>query len=125
VQADVVVPAPDSGVPAGLGFAQESQIPYEMGLVRSHYIGRTFIEPAEEIRHFGVKLKLSPAQAVLQGKRVVVVDDSIVRGTTSRKIIKMLREAGAAEVHFRVASPPTTHPCFYGIDTPERSQLIA
>jgi amidophosphoribosyltransferase len=125
VEADVVVPVPDSGVPAALGFAQESGIPYEMGLVRSHYVGRTFIEPAQEIRHFGVKLKLSPVEAVLKGKRVVVVDDSIVRGTTSRKIIKMLREAGAAEVHFRVASPPTTHPCFYGIDTPERSQLIA
>jgi amidophosphoribosyltransferase len=125
VEADVVVPVPDSGVPAALGFAQESGIPYEVGLVRSHYIGRTFIEPSSQIRHFGVKLKLSPVQSVLEGKRVIVVDDSIVRGTTSRKIIKMLRDAGAREVHFRVASPQTTHPCFYGIDTPERSQLIA
>ncbi len=124
-EADVVVPVPDSGVPAALGFAQESGIPYELGLVRSHYVGRTFIEPSSQIRHFGVKLKLSPVRSVLEGKRVIVVDDSIVRGTTSRKIIKMVREAGASEVHFRVASPKTTHPCFYGIDTPERSQLIA
>ncbi len=125
VEADVIVPVPDSGVPAALGFAQESGIPFELGLVRSHYVGRTFIEPSSQIRHFGVKLKLSPVESVLKGKRVVVVDDSIVRGTTSRKIIKMLREAGAKEVHFRVASPQTTHPCFYGLDTPERSQLIA
>jgi amidophosphoribosyltransferase len=125
VEADVVVPVPDSGVPAALGFAQESGIPFELGLVRSHYVGRTFIEPSSQIRHFGVKLKLSPVKSVLEGKRVVVVDDSIVRGTTSRKIIKMLRDSGAKEVHFRVASPQTTHPCFYGIDTPERSQLIA
>jgi amidophosphoribosyltransferase len=124
VEADVVVPVPDSGVPAALGFAQASGIPYELGLVRSHYIGRTFIEPSSQIRHFGVKLKLSPVKSVLEGKRVVVVDDSIVRGTTSRKIIEMLREVGVKEVHFRVASPQTTHPCFYGIDTPERSQLI-
>ncbi len=123
--ADVVVPVPDSGVPAALGFAQESGIPYEMGLVRSHYVGRTFIEPSSSIRHFGVKLKLAPVASVLEGKRVVVVDDSIVRGTTSRKIIKMLRDAGAAEVHFRVASPRTTNPCFYGIDTPDKDQLIA
>lgn len=125
LEADVVVPVPDSGVPAALGYAKESGIPYEMGLVRSHYIGRTFIEPTSSIRHFGVKLKLAPVVNVLKGKRVVVVDDSIVRGTTSRKIIKMLREAGAKEIHFRVASPQTTHPCFYGIDTPERSELIA
>jgi amidophosphoribosyltransferase len=125
VEADVVVPVPDSGVPAALGYANESGIPYEMGLVRSRYIGRTFIEPTSSIRHFGVKLKLAPSVNVLRGKRVVVVDDSIVRGTTSRKIIKMLREAGAAEIHFRVASPQTTHPCFYGIDTPERGELIA
>lgn len=125
VEADVVVPVPDSGVPAAMGYAAESGIPYEIGLVRSHYVGRTFIEPSSQIRHFGVKLKLSPVESVLRGKRVVVVDDSIVRGTTSRKIIKMLRDAGAAEVHFRVASPQTTNPCFYGIDTPERSQLIA
>jgi amidophosphoribosyltransferase len=125
VEADVVVPVPDSGVPAAMGYAAESGIPYEIGLVRSHYVGRTFIEPSSQIRHFGVKLKLSPVQSVLKDKRVIVVDDSIVRGTTSRKIIKMLREAGAKEVHFRVASPQTTNPCFYGIDTPERSQLIA
>lgn len=123
--ADVVVPVPDSGVPAALGFAASSGVPFELGLVRSHYVGRTFIEPSSSIRHFGVKLKLSPVASVLAGKRVVIVDDSIVRGTTCRKIIKMVREAGAAEVHFRVASPPTTHPCFYGIDTPERAQLIA
>lgn len=125
IDADVVIAVPDSGVPAALGFAAESGIPYEVGLVRSHYMGRTFIEPSDSIRHFGVKLKLSPVNSVLQGKRVVVVDDSIVRGTTCRKIVKMVREAGAKEVHFRVASPPTTHPCFYGIDTPERSKLIA
>lgn len=125
VEADLVIPVPDSGVPSALGFSQRSGIPFEMGLVRSHYVGRTFIEPTSSIRHFGVKRKLSPVASLLKGKRVVVVDDSIVRGTTCRKIIKMIREAGAAEIHFRVASPPTTHPCFYGIDTPERSQLIA
>ena len=125
VDADVVVPVPDSGIPAALGYAQRSGIPFELGLVRSHYVGRTFIEPTSSIRHFGVKLKLSPVRSVIEGKRVVVVDDSIVRGTTSRKIIKMLREAGAAEVHVRVASPPTTGPCFYGIDTPSRGELIA
>ncbi len=125
VGADVVVPVPDSGVPAAVGYAQAADVPFEMGLVRSHYVGRTFIEPSSQIRHFGVKLKLSPVASILKGKRVVVVDDSIVRGTTSRKIIKMIREAGAAEVHFRVASPPTVGPCFYGIDTPSRSELIA
>ena len=125
VEADVVVPVPDSGVPAALGYSQQSGIPYEMGLVRSHYVGRTFIEPTSSIRHFGVKLKLAPVSSVLEGKRVIVVDDSIVRGTTSRKIIKLLREAGATEIHFRVASPRTTNPCFYGIDTPERNELIA
>lgn len=125
VDADVVIAVPDSGVPAALGYAEESGIPYEIGLVRSHYVGRTFIEPSSSIRHFGVKLKLAPMIPVLRDKRVVVVDDSIVRGTTCRKIIKMVREAGAREVHFRVASPPTTHPCFYGIDTPVRNQLIA
>jgi len=125
VEADVVIPVPDSGVPAAIGFANASGLPFEMGLVRSHYVGRTFIEPSHSIRHFGVKLKLSPVRSILEGKRVVVVDDSIVRGTTSRKIIKMIREAGAAEVHFRVASPPTVSPCFYGIDTPSRSELIA
>lgn len=125
VEADVVVPVPDSGVPATIGFSEESGVPYEMGLVRSHYVGRTFIEPQQSIRHFGVKLKLSPVPEVFRGKRVVVVDDSIVRGTTSRKIVKMMRDAGAKEVHFRIASPPTRWPCYYGIDTPTRSELIA
>src|SRR6185436_20601277 len=104
-----------------IGYARESGIPYDQGLMRSHYMGRTFIEPSEHIRHFGVKLKLSPVREVLNGKRVVVVDDSIVRGTTSRKIVEMIRGAGASEVHMRIASPPTTHSCFYGVDTPERS----
>ena len=124
-QADVVVPVPDSGVPAALGYAQESGIPLEMGLIRSHYVGRTFIEPQESIRHFGVRLKLSPVRSVVDGKRVVVIDDSLVRGTTSRKIVTMLRSAGAREVHLRISAPPTTHPCFYGIDTPTREELIA
>ncbi len=125
VEADVVVPVPDSGTPAAIGFARASGIPYDMGLLRSHYVGRTFIEPQQSIRHFGVKLKLNAVKEVLAGKRVVVVDDSIVRGTTSRKIVKMLRNAGAKEVHLRISAPPTTHPCFYGIDTPTRSELIA
>lgn len=125
VEADVVVPVPDSGVPAAIGYAQQSGVPFELGLVRSHYIGRTFIEPTSSIRNFGVKLKLSPVRSVIKGKRVVVVDDSIVRGTTCRKIIRMLREAGAREIHFRVASPPTVAPCFYGIDTPNHKELIA
>jgi amidophosphoribosyltransferase len=123
--ADVVVPVPDSGVPAALGYAEQSGIPYDMGLIRSHYVGRTFIEPSQSIRHFGVKLKLNPVQHVVKGKRVVVVDDSIVRGTTSRKIVKMLRDAGAKEVHVRVSAPPTRWPCYYGIDTPVRKELIA
>jgi amidophosphoribosyltransferase len=122
---DVVVPVPDSGVPSAIGFARASGIPFEMGLIRSHYVGRTFIEPQESIRHFGVRLKLSPVRAVVDGKRVVVVDDSLVRGTTSRKIVKMLRAAGALEVHLRISAPPTTHPCFYGIDTPTRAELVA
>jgi amidophosphoribosyltransferase len=125
IEADVVVPVPDSGVPAALGFAEEAGLPFELGLVRSHYVGRTFIEPQSSIRHFGVRLKLSPNRALIQGKRVVVIDDSIVRGTTSRKIVKMLRDAGAREVHMRISSPPTRWPCFYGIDTPSRSELIA
>jgi len=125
VAGDVVVPVPDSGVPAAIGFARESGIPFGMGLVRSHYIGRTFIEPQDKIRHFGVRLKLSAVRDVLNKKRVVVVDDSIVRGTTARKIVKMIRAAGAREVHLRVSSPPTTHSCFYGIDTPSRDELIA
>jgi amidophosphoribosyltransferase len=125
VAADVVIPVPDSGVPSALGYAEEAKLPFELGLVRSHYIGRTFIEPQSSIRHFGVRLKLSPNRALIQGKRVVVIDDSIVRGTTSRKIVKMLRDAGAREVHLRISSPPTRWPCFYGIDTPSRSELIA
>ena len=125
VEADVVIPVPDSGVPAAIGYAQHSGAPFELGLVRSHYIGRTFIEPSSSIRNFGVKLKLSPVRSVIEGKRVVVVDDSIVRGTTCRKIIRMLREAGAREIHLRVASPPTLSPCFYGIDTPRHQELIA
>src|SRR5262245_49067118 len=125
VEADLVIPVPDSGTAAAIGYARESGIPYDQGLIRSHYVGRTFIEPQKSIRHFGVKLKLNAIKEVLSGKRVVVVDDSIVRGTTSRKIVKMLRNAGAREVHVRISSPPTTHPCFYGIDTPTRSELIA
>jgi amidophosphoribosyltransferase len=125
VEADVVIPVPDSGIVAALGYAEESGIPFEMGLIRNHYVGRTFIEPEQSIRHFGVKLKLNAVRGVLEGKRVVVVDDSIVRGTTSRKIIKMLREVGASEVHMRVSSPPTIHSCFFGIDTPSEDQLIA
>jgi amidophosphoribosyltransferase len=125
VPADVVIPVPDSGVPATIGYAEEAKIPFELGLVRSHYVGRTFIEPQQSIRHFGVRLKLNPIGAALKGKRVVVVDDSLVRGTTSRKIVKMLRDAGAREVHMRISSPPTKWPCYYGIDTPNRSELIA
>ncbi|MDI3289086.1 amidophosphoribosyltransferase [Polyangium sp. 15x6] len=121
----VVVPVPDSGVPAAVGFAERASAPFEMGLIRSHYVGRTFIEPQQSIRHFGVRLKLSPNRAALANKRVVVVDDSIVRGTTSRKIVKMVRDAGAREVHLRISSPPTRWPCFYGIDTPTRAELIA
>jgi amidophosphoribosyltransferase len=124
-QADIVIPVPDSGVPASIGYAEQSGIPFVMGLVRSHYVGRTFIEPSQSIRHFGVKLKLNALKRVLTGKRVVVVDDSIVRGTTSRKIVKMIRAAGAAEVHLRISSPPTAWPCYYGIDTPTRQELIA
>jgi len=125
IAADVVIPVPDSGVPAAIGYAKQSGLPFEMGLIRSHYVGRTFIEPRDSIRHFGVRLKLSPVRSIVDGKRVIVVDDSLVRGTTSRKIVKMLRDAGAKEVHLRISAPPTTHPCFYGIDTPTRSELIA
>jgi len=125
VPADVVIPVPDSGIVAAIGYARESGIPYDQGLMRSHYMGRTFIEPSQHIRHFGVKLKLSPVREVLDGKRVVVVDDSIVRGTTSRKIVEMIRGAGAREVHMRISSPPTQGPCHYGIDTPTREELIA
>ncbi|MGQ0811602.1 MAG: amidophosphoribosyltransferase [Nitrospiraceae bacterium] len=125
VAADVVVPVPDSGVPAALGYAERAGIPFEIGLIRNHYIGRTFIEPEQSIRHFGVKIKLNAVPEVLRGKRVVVVDDSLVRGTTSRKIVKMIRQAGAKEVHLRISSPPIVSPCFYGIDTPTKKELIA
>ncbi len=125
VDADVVIPVPDSGVPAALGYAEESDIRFALGLIRNHYVGRTFIEPRQSIRHFGVKIKLNPVKDVLRGKRVVVVDDSIVRGTTSKKIIKMLRNAGASEIHMRISSPPTMFPCYYGIDTATRQELIA
>jgi amidophosphoribosyltransferase len=125
VPADVVIPVPDSGTAAAIGYARESGIPFGQGLMRSHYVGRTFIEPSQQIRHFGVKLKLSPVREVLVGRRVVVVDDSIVRGTTSRKIIGMIRAAGAREIHLRISSPPTVGPCHYGIDTPRREELIA
>ena len=125
VEADLVVPVPDSGVPAALGFAQQSGIPFELGIIRSHYVGRTFIQPGDQIRHLGVKLKHNANRELIQGKRVVLIDDSIVRGTTSLKIVQMMREAGAAEVHMRIASPPTRHSCFYGVDTPERAKLLA
>jgi len=125
VDADIVVPVPDSGVPAALGYSEESKIPFEMGLIRNHYVGRTFIEPTDSIRHFGVKVKLNAQRDVLKGKRIVVIDDSIVRGTTSRKIVRMLRAAGAAEVHFRVSAPPTVSPCYYGVDTPTHEELVA
>jgi amidophosphoribosyltransferase len=123
--ADVVVAVPDSGVPAAMGYSKQSGIPLEMGLLRSHYVGRTFIEPQDSIRHFGVRLKLSPVRSVVDGKKLVVIDDSLVRGTTSRKIVTMLRSAGAREVHLRISAPPTTHSCYYGIDTPTREELIA
>ncbi|MBI1860447.1 MAG: amidophosphoribosyltransferase [Deltaproteobacteria bacterium] len=124
--ADVVIPVPDSGVPAAIGFAERSGIPFDMGIIRSHYIGRTFIEPGQAIRDFGVKLKLNPVREAIQGKKVVVVDDSLVRGTTSKKLIKHLRDTGGAkEVHVRISAPPTAYPCFYGIDTPTRSELLA
>jgi amidophosphoribosyltransferase len=125
VAADVVVPVPDSGVCAAMGYADESKIPLRMGLIRNHYVGRTFIQPQSSIRHFGVKVKLNPVRSILDGRRVVLVDDSIVRGTTSRKIVKMVRAAGATEVHVRISCPPTISPCFYGVDTPRRSELIA
>ncbi len=125
VEADLVVPVPDSGVSAALGYAETSGIPFDFGMIRNHYVGRTFIEPSQSIRSFGVKVKLNPVRDLLDGKRVVLVDDSIVRGTTSRKIVEMVRAAGAKEVHMRISSPPTTHSCFYGIDTPSREQLIA
>jgi amidophosphoribosyltransferase len=125
VAADLVVPVPDSGVPAALGYATAADIPFELGIIRNHYVGRTFIEPSDHIRHLGVRLKHSPNRAKIQGKRVVLVDDSIVRGTTSKKIVEMMREAGAAEVHFRITSPPYAHSCFYGVDTPNTDELLA
>jgi amidophosphoribosyltransferase len=125
VDADVIVPVPDSGVPAALGYAEASKIPFEYGIIRNHYVGRTFIEPTDHIRHLGVKLKHNANRAKVSGKRVILVDDSIVRGTTSKKIVEMIRAAGATEVHMRISSPPTSHSCFYGIDTPERKQLLA
>jgi len=125
VAADIVVPVPDSGVPAAVGYALESKIPFRMGLIRNHYIGRTFIEPSQAIRNFGVKLKLNPVRGLIEGQRVILVDDSIVRGTTSRKIVRMVREAGAKEVHVRISCPPTISPCYYGVDTPTREELIA
>jgi amidophosphoribosyltransferase len=125
VEADVVVPVPDSGVPAAMGYSIESGIPFELGIIRNHYVGRTFIEPTDQIRNLGVKLKHSANRPMLAGKRVILVDDSIVRGTTSRKIVEMVRAAGAKEVHMRISSPPTTHSCYYGIDTPERGKLLA
>jgi amidophosphoribosyltransferase len=120
-----VVPVPDSGVAAAIGYAAESGIPYQQALIRNHYVGRTFIEPSQEIRDFGVKLKLNPIRHLLEGKRVVLVDDSIVRGTTSRKIVRMVRSAGAREVHLRISCPPTISPCYYGVDTPSENELIA
>jgi amidophosphoribosyltransferase len=125
VDADVVVPVPDSGIPSAIGYAKASGIPFELGIIRNHYVGRTFIEPTDSIRHLGVRLKHNANRAQIAGKRVVLVDDSIVRGTTSIKIVEMIRSAGAREVHMRIASPPTTHSCFYGVDTPERHKLLA
>ncbi len=125
LEADIVIPVPDSGVPAALGYAQESGIRFEFGLMRNHYVGRTFIEPQQSIRHFGVKIKLNPVRDIIEGKRVIVIDDSIVRGTTSRKIVKMIRSAGAKEVHTLISAPPTGYPCYYGIDTPTRKELIS
>ena len=125
VEADIVVPVPDSGTPAAIGYAQASGIPFELGIIRSHYVGRTFIQPGDQVRHLGVKLKHNANRALIAGKRVILVDDSIVRGTTSLKIVQMMRDAGAAEVHLRVASPPTRHSCYYGVDTPERTKLLA
>ncbi|WP_374763967.1 amidophosphoribosyltransferase [Yunchengibacter salinarum] len=125
VDADMIIPVPDSGVPAAIGYAQQSDIPFELGIIRNHYVGRTFIEPSDQIRHFGVKLKHNANSWNIKGKRIILVDDSIVRGTTSKKIVTMMREAGATEVHMRIASPPTAHSCFYGVDTPEREKLLA
>ncbi|HEV3042051.1 MAG TPA: amidophosphoribosyltransferase [Candidatus Angelobacter sp.] len=125
VEADLIVPVPDSGVAAALGYSSESGLPFRFGLIRNHYVGRTFIEPEQRVRDFGVKLKLNPVRSILAGKRIILVDDSIVRGTTSRKIVRMMRDAGAREVHMRISCPPTISPCYYGVDTPVKSQLIA
>ncbi|MES2337633.1 MAG: amidophosphoribosyltransferase [Pseudomonadota bacterium] len=125
VEADLVVPVPDSGVPSAIGYAQQSGIPFELGIIRSHYVGRTFIQPGDKVRHLGVKLKHNANRALIAGQRIILIDDSIVRGTTSLKIVQMMRDAGAAEVHMRIASPPTRHSCFYGVNTPERSKLLA
>jgi amidophosphoribosyltransferase len=125
IDADVVIPVPDSGVPAALGYAEAAGLPFELGIIRNHYVGRTFIEPTDQIRHLGVKLKHNANRAFLRGKRVILVDDSIVRGTTSVKIVDMVRQAGASAVHMRIASPPTTNPCFYGVDTPHKDKLLA
>ena len=125
VPADVVVPVPDSGVTAALGYAEQAGLPFRFGLIRNHYVGRTFIEPEQRVRDFGVRLKLNPVRNLLEGKRVVLIDDSIIRGTTSRKIVRMVRGAGAKEVHLRISCPPTVSPCFYGVDTPCKRELIA
>jgi amidophosphoribosyltransferase len=125
VPADVIVPVPDSGVTAALGYAEEAGIPFRLGLIRNHYVGRTFIEPEQRVRDFGVRLKLNPVRNLLEGKRVILIDDSIIRGTTSRKIVRMVRGAGATEVHLRISCPPTISPCFYGVDTPSKQDLIA
>ncbi len=125
VEADIVVPLPDSGVDAAIGYAAESGLPYRMGLIRNHYVGRTFIEPKQSIRDFGVKLKLNPVRGIIEGKRVVLVDDSLVRGTTSKKIVRIMRQVGAKEVHLRISCPPTVSPCYYGVDTPDKNELIA
>jgi amidophosphoribosyltransferase len=125
VESDLVVPVPDSGVPAAIGYSQQSGIPFELGIIRSHYVGRTFIQPSDSARHAGVKRKHNANRKLVEGRRIVLIDDSIVRGTTSMKIVQMMRDAGASEIHFRVASPPTGHGCYYGVDTPERSKLLA
>jgi amidophosphoribosyltransferase len=125
VDADYIIPVPDSGTPAAIGYAQQSGIPFELGIIRSHYVGRTFIQPGDQVRHLGVKLKHNANRALIAGKRIILVDDSVVRGTTSLKIVQMMRDAGATEVHMRIASPPTRHSCFYGVDTPERTKLLA
>ena len=125
VEADIVIPVPDSGITATIGYSEESKIPFEMGIIRNHYVGRTFIEPSQNIRDFGVKVKLNPVKNLIKDKRVVVIDDSIVRGTTSKKIVKLLRDAGAKEIHMRISAPPTSYPCYYGIDTPTKKELIS